>query len=76
MANVKAKQLYREMNVDGMAEAAKAYTSAMERAVKCCPNCEHFKTGAELCALNNLSPPAKIIAFGCECFEEEKYIPF
>ena len=39
-----------------------------EKAIICCPNCIHF-SGKETCELNNLRPPAKIIAFGCERFE-------
>lgn len=49
-------------------------TRLLQAAVKTCIVCDHFNKGKETCLLNNLRPPAEIIAFGCECFENE--IPF
>lgn len=42
---------------------------ALKRGLTCCPNCNHFDAMRETCGLNNLRPPAPIIAFGCERFD-------
>lgn len=44
-----------------------------------CIGCFHFNAANENCNLNNMRPPARIIAVGCECYEPdicEKDIPF
>jgi hypothetical protein len=74
--SVKAKPLYREMNPKELEQASARLYDAFKLAVKCCPNCEHFKSGKVQCGLNQQTPPPTIIAFGCECFEEVEYIPF
>lgn len=43
---------------------------------KTCMNCEYFDEPTELCKLYKLRPPAKIIAFGCEKYEDGDIIPF
>jgi hypothetical protein len=48
---------------------------ALQNATKCCPNCERFTPNKEICKLNNMRPPANIIAFGCEMFEDV-FLPF
>lgn len=40
----------------------------------CCPNCEHFNADSEHCQIAGQRPPARVIANGCEQFEE--FIPF
>lgn len=47
---------------------------ALERATKSCLTCDNFNEPNETCRLNGLRPPARVIAFGCECYEDE--IPF
>ena len=51
-----------------------AIIEALERATMSCITCDHFDLPNECCKLNSQRPPAKIIAFGCECFQDE--IPF
>lgn len=41
-----------------------------------CVNCRHFSTTSELCALFNARPPAYVIAYSCERYEDEQSIPF
>jgi len=49
-------------------------------AVKCCPNCDHWKRATEQCGeIRNCPqgparPPATVIAHGCDYFKSE--IPF
>lgn len=43
---------------------------------KTCMTCENFNEEKELCKLYNLRPPASIIAFGCEKYEDDDGIPF
>lgn len=47
---------------------------ALERATKSCLTCDNFIEETEICRLNNQKPPARIIAFGCECYADK--IPF
>ena len=55
-------------------ELTKAFVGNIERALRTCVTCEHFDEAKEQCGLNGLRPPARIIAFGCECWEDR--IPF
>jgi hypothetical protein len=55
-------------------EVAGKLAGQLQRACRSCVHCDHFNQGRELCQLNGQRPPAKIIAFGCECYEDE--IPF
>ncbi len=49
-------------------------TRDLERLSRTCINCEHFYEAKEFCLLAEAHPPARIIAFGCEKFEDQ--IPF
>jgi hypothetical protein len=55
-------------------EIAGKMAGQLQKACRTCVTCEHFDDKAELCKLNGLRPPAFVIAFGCECFEDR--IPF
>lgn len=61
--------------VDEIAKQLGVYLGAhLEEMTRCCPNCVHFKPGNEECGLVGARPPARVIAFGCEKYEDE--IPF
>ncbi|CAB4131786.1 hypothetical protein UFOVP131_57 [uncultured Caudovirales phage] len=65
----------RQEMFNAVAETLKpVIVATLENATKSCLTCDHFDQVRELCQLNNRRPPARIIAFGCECFEDE--IPF
>jgi hypothetical protein len=71
---------FTEEQLNGMAlEIAKrmapSIASHFRNSVSCCPNCENFDGGLERCKLNNMRPPATVIAFGCECFVDNE-LPF
>ncbi len=57
------------------AELEKAFSRILKNQAICCINCINFKRQTEVCSLNNLRPPAAIIAFGCERFDYDD-IPF
>lgn len=60
-----------EYGIEALTRISKLVADHMVRATKCCPNCENFSHDRrEVCQLNNMRPPAVIIAFGCECFVE------
>jgi hypothetical protein len=45
--------------------------------VKSCISCDHFNESTEMCKLVNARPPAKIIAFACEKYDNmDDEIPF
>jgi len=41
-----------------------------------CLNCMKFNEKAELCALCNQRPPAKVIAYGCDQWEDVREVPY
>lgn len=43
---------------------------------KTCIKCDNFDEKNELCKLYNARPPARIIAFGCEQYKDDDWIPF
>lgn len=71
-----SKQKEHSYGTDALLIVSKLVADHMTRATKCCPNCEHFEASTvERCRLNGLRPPASIIAFGCELFENND-LPF
>ncbi len=61
---------------DVIAGMNKLVDNLCQRSTKCCPNCAGFNIKKELCEkVNNMRPPAHIIAFGCNFFEENG-VPF
>lgn len=43
---------------------------------KTCLRCDNFDEPKELCKLVNMRPPAKVIAYGCDKFCDDNWIPF
>ena len=41
-----------------------------------CLNCLNFRVETEICGLCNMRPPAKIIVYGCDLYEDKEDIPF
>lgn len=76
--------------LEAVSEAmAKGMVKVIEDTVKSCVTCDHFSEVQCVvfkdetrtvefvkpqCGLNGLQPPARVIAFGCECWEDK--IPF
>lgn len=56
--------------------AANIMESTANFPYKTCIRCDNFNEEKEICKLYNARPPAKIIAFGCEKFSDEHWIPF
>lgn len=69
---------YRAKNPEAAKEVADFLETYLLRALeeysKSCLSCENFNDEKELCNLNYQRPPARVIAFGCECFEDK--VPF
>lgn len=66
-------------------ELASAASNAMYRVLEdnntnypfqTCLRCDNFDEPKEICKLFNMRPPAKVIAFGCEKFDDKEWIPF
>lgn len=55
---------------------SKMHGKEAEKMLTCCVNCLHFNIDSELCKIAKARPPAKIIAFGCDSFEDIDKIPF
>lgn len=71
-----SKLQHHQFGTDALVSVSKLVADHMQRAIACCPNCEHFQaTPIERCALNGMRPPATIIAFGCEFFKNND-LPF
>jgi hypothetical protein len=58
----------RSYSPEAMQALNKTVQGALKRNLACCPNCDNFDAMGERCKLNNMRPPAPIIAFGCELF--------
>lgn len=65
----------RSYSQDVLSDLSNTIKDVLKRGKACCPNCVLFAPFKETCTLNNLRPPAPIIAFGCECYENDN-IPF
>lgn len=53
----------------------KELVEKLEPIYRSCINCEHFDEPNEKCKLYNQRPPARVIAYGCEEYEDIE-IPF
>lgn len=56
-------------------DVAVSFGKAAKDARRTCVNCMHFDEQREVCKLAGARPPARVIAFGCDSFEEDN-IPF
>ena len=65
----------RSYSQDVLRSLCNTIDETLKRGKVCCPNCMLFAAFKETCTLNNLRPPAPIIAFGCERYENDN-IPF
>lgn len=41
-----------------------------------CLHCDNFDEPTEQCKLFKAKPPARVIAFGCDKFDDKDFIPF
>lgn len=55
-------------------ELFNALSGELEKNVKTCISCNSFDESTETCKMFEQRPPARIIAFGCEHFNDD--IPF
>lgn len=61
--------------VEALADIAKqSFIDELTKVVRSCLNCDRFDEPNEMCKLYNQRPPAKVIAFGCDSYEEK--VPF
>lgn len=47
----------------------------LREARRCCITCKHFREDVGICKLAGTQPPARVIAYGCPCYELDE-IPF
>lgn len=68
-------KLKREIDIELFAtKASRLFAEEVRKLHRNCVTCEHFDKRSETCDLNKMRPPAEIISYGCECYDEE--IPF
>lgn len=61
--------------VEALADIAKqSFANELTKVVRSCLNCDKFDETNELCNKYGGRPPARIIAFGCDGYEEK--VPF
>jgi hypothetical protein len=56
-------------------DALDNFKAIVESQLSTCIRCTRFNEQQETCGYNGMRPPARIIAFGCEKFEN-KEVPF
>lgn len=56
------------------AQLAGQLAPVIEDATRSCLTCCHFSESDEICLLAKQRPPARVIAYGCEQYEDD--IPF
>lgn len=79
MAHPDERKLKGKLKVDGTYDLKLILDEALrnlEPIYKSCLNCEHFKEKEELCKLANARPPARVIAYSCERWNDYDEIPF
>lgn len=71
-----------QLRLDAKYDIQSAVTNAVMHIIKdepiyrSCLNCDKFNEKQELCKLCNQRPPARIIAYACPKWENDKEIPF
>lgn len=60
---------------DGLYDLKYLFEQKLKPIYKSCVSCEHWEEEKELCKLNNLRPPARVIVYACELWVDME-IPF
>lgn len=74
-SNVPKRPVTRMEIVEALADVARAsFKEQLDRQTRTCLTCEKFNEPKELCEKYGGRPPARIIAFGCDGYEDK--VPF
>ena len=66
----------REVVDNIMSDLVIGIRETLEAQTKSCLNCISFNEQTEVCTKFNQRPPARVIAFACENYEDDHDIPF
>lgn len=63
-------------DIQGIIVSALRDIAAKNHIYTSCINCVNFREQSELCGLAMQRPPARVIVFGCDYWEDKDQIPF